>query len=81
MDDKLREQQLRNLAMSSQGAALKDWLKIEIARIENVSLISDDDFEAQARANKSAAKVLRKLFRFLEVVGTETTERKQNQYS
>ena len=80
MDENLKEKQLNILAKSSQGEALKDWLNVEISRLENVSLISDEDFEARARSHKAAASVLRKLFRFLEIAGTKTEERKKNQY-
>jgi hypothetical protein len=80
MEQSLRQKQLKILSKSSQGQALKDWLEIEIAKLENVSLIPEENFEANARANKAAAKLLRKLFRFLEVAGIKTTEREKNQY-
>ena len=80
MNAELREKQLKSLAKSSHGEALKDWLNIEISNLENVSLIPEENFEAEARAHKNAAKVLRKLIRYLETIGNKTTEREKNQY-
>lgn len=80
MNAEIREQQLKSLAKSGHGAALRDWLNIEIARLENVSLIPNEDFEAQARAHKEAAKVLRKLFRFLNISTEKPIERDKNPY-
>ena len=80
MEERLRTKQLESLAKSSQGRALKEWLEIEINRLENVSLIPDEGFNEKARAHKSAALLLRKLFRYLETIGKKTTEREKNQY-
>jgi len=80
MKQEIREQQLKSLAASGHGAALKDWLNIEITRLENVSLIPNEDFENQARAHKLAVGILRKLLRFLNTVNKQTTDREKNPY-
>lgn len=80
MNAEIREQQLKSLAHSDHGVALKDWLNIEIARLENVSLIPNEDFETQARAHKEAAKILRKLLRFLNTSTEKVIERDKNPY-
>lgn len=80
MDSEIREKQLVALAKTGHGAALRDWLNIEIARLENVSLIPDEDFENQARAHKSAARILRKLLVFLKKSSEKPIEREKNPY-
>ena len=80
MNNELREKQLKSLAKSSHGIALKDWLGIEISKLENISLIPEENFEKHARGNKAAAGVLRKLFRFLDIASKQTTEREKNPY-
>ena len=80
MNPEVREAQLKSLAKSGHGAALRDWLNIEIARLENVSLIPNEDFDNQARGHKAAAGILRKLLRFLTVSKEKPTERVKNPY-
>lgn len=80
MDQEIREKQLKGLAKSGHGAALRDWLNIEIARLENVSLIPNEDFSNQARAHKAAATILRKLLNFLKAANEKPIERDKNPY-
>ena len=80
MEPDTREKYLKELAKTSFGIALTDWLDIEMKRLENIRLVPNDNFEIEARARKYAAEVLRKLFKFLNVANETEKQREKNPY-
>ena len=61
MKEEAREKHLKELAKMSHGTSLIEWLDIEIKRLENLSLVPDDNFEIEGRTRKYAAQTIRKL--------------------
>lgn len=63
------------MKVTAEGKAMKDFLDEKLAELDNIELING---EIQLEANKSAKKILKKLFSFF--YENETTIKVNNQY-
>ena len=80
MNPEQREHYLKELAKMTHGTALMEWLDIEIKRLENLSLVPEENFEVEARGRRAAAKTIRKLFNYLKVNKEEKKEEGKTSY-
>lgn len=70
---------LNDLSHTNFGRALKEYLEDEVKKLDSVSEIPEGaDFETEARANKKAVKIIRKLFDFMG--DKDGGEKKSHQY-
>lgn len=70
-----RQKILLGMKVTAEGKAMKDFLDEKLAELDNIELING---EIQLEANKSAKKILKKLFSFF--YENETTIKVNNQY-
>lgn len=79
MKKEQREKYLKELAKSTMGEALKDFLEEKIDELKDVTRLPAEHLEVQARANIMAILKLKKIIHILNL-GKEDTEKKKNEY-
>lgn len=80
MNKENRQKELKKIAKSSQGEALRELFEEKIRRLTDASTYDKDDFEIEGKTSLKAAAVLKSIQRELGILRQEQNINKTNDY-